>query len=179
MGVDAPSCLRLSFGAFAVDTEESARRGQHQKTWQMAMLVCCLGKLDRRVQTAETMSIYCLRHEARTGQIAKNFTAFGLWALLRYLVQFDELPSSADDTGSANLCSVYRGLTRRAIISVFMSSSEFRHPTPSRFIERRCCSSQREAQRNVILPAFPQSHDACISRLPEKSGQVRTLSAQS
>ena len=63
--------LRLSFGAFAVDTEESARRGQHQKTWQMAMLVCCLGKLDRRVQTAETMSIYCLRHEARTGQIAK------------------------------------------------------------------------------------------------------------
>ena len=33
----------------------------------MAVLVCYLGKLDQRVQTAETMSIYCLCHEASTG----------------------------------------------------------------------------------------------------------------
>ena len=105
----------------------------------------------------------------------KIFTAFGLWALLRYLIQFDKLPSSAEDTNSANLCSVYRGLTRRVIISVFMSSPEFRHSTPSRFIEQRCCSGQRES----FFRPFPQSHDACISWLPENSGQVRALIAHS
>ena len=31
VGVDAPCCLHLSFGAFAVDTEESAREGNFEK----------------------------------------------------------------------------------------------------------------------------------------------------
>ena len=58
----------LSFSAFAVDTEESAREDNFKK-WQMAVLVWYYGKPQRRVQKADTTSIYFLCHEANTGVI--------------------------------------------------------------------------------------------------------------
>ena len=64
-------CLHLSFGAFAVDTEESAREGNFRK-WQMVVLVWYSVKPERRVQKADTMSIYCRCHEASTGVIRSS-----------------------------------------------------------------------------------------------------------
>ena len=74
----------------------------------------------------------------------------------------------------------YRGLTRRVIISVFMSTPEFRHSTPSGFIERRvlfmpargateCHSSGLSTEsRSMHLTRANQSFDR--TELTEREG---------